>query len=308
VTRPILPAAPPPGPLDEPLDGATMFDRFVLFEEEALNTGRRYLQALGMARGVGALVQDVSEGHLDWEKGRRVLGHMPYLFIETLVQRTGFARFGALTEDPTFIALRGQSLAHVLHQRGTFPPALYLKALDAFAWNVLRHWQLVAHDLGGRHAYQVTPSLAALMRQPEALSAPGRVPRLPGPALLVVVPPEAGLLLAPRGFRPQAVTELYVIESPPPDHRWSVWIHAPLDGNFAESLYLELPLSPSGSLDVGIAHAKDLFRERPPRALGWQECVRWLAATLRALAEGGARLQPGPSPRRSLLSAVKGLH
>ncbi|SET72310.1 hypothetical protein SAMN05443639_10467 [Stigmatella erecta] len=285
-----------------------MFDRFVLFEEEALNIGRRYLQALGVAPGVGALVEDLNEGRLAWEKGRRVLGHVPYLLIESIVQRTGFARFGALAADPAFIALRGQSLAHVLHQQGTFPPALYLKALDAFAWNALRHWQLVAHDLGGRHAYQVSPSLAGLMRSPGPLARPGWTPRLPVPALLLVVPSEAGLVLTLRGGRPHAVTELYVIESPPPEHRWSVWIHAPIDRNFAESLYLELPLPPGGSLEAGVAHAKDLFLERPPRALGWQECVRWLAATLRTLAEGGARLQPGPSPRRRLLSAVKGLH
>lgn len=304
MTRPI----PPPGPRDEPRDDTTLFDRFVLFEEEVLNIGRRYFQALGVAQGVGALVEDLSEGRLPWEKGRRVLSHVPYLLIESIVQRTGFARFGALTADPAFIALRGQSLAHVLHRRGTFPPALYLKALDAFTWSALRHWQLVAHDLGGRHAYQVTPSLAALMRQPEALSRPWRTPRLPVPALLLVVPPEAGLLLTQRGFRPHAVTELYVIESPPPEHRWSVWLHAPIDANFAASLYLELPLPPGGSLEAGLAHAKDLFLERSPRALGWQECVRWLAATLRTLTEGGARLQPGPSPRRGLLSAVKGLH
>jgi hypothetical protein len=285
-----------------------MFDRFVLFEEEALNTGRRYLQALGMARGLSALVEDLGEGRLAWDKGRQVLAHVPYLFIESIAQRTDFTRFGSITSDPDFIALRGQSLAHALHRGGSFPPGLYLKALDAFGWNALRHWQLVAHDLGGRHAYQATPSLAALMRQPEALARPWRTPRLPVSSLLLVVPPEAGLTLTQRGFRPHAVTELYAVESPPPVHRWSVWIHAPIDEDFAGSLYLELPLEPGGSLEQGIGNAKDLFRERPPRALGWQECVRWLAATVRALAEGRARLQPGPSPRRHLLSAVEGLH
>ncbi|MDC0710772.1 hypothetical protein POL68_20010 [Stigmatella sp. ncwal1] len=286
----------------------TMFERFVVFEQEYLEIGRRYLQALGLPRGIGALVEDLNEGRLAWEKGRHVLGHVPYLLIEYIARRAGFTRFRAISTDPEFVALKTNSFAQVLQRHGTFPPGLYAGALEAFSWNALRHWQLVAHDLGGRHAYAVTPSLAQLVRQPETLSQPWRTPRLPVPSLMLMVPPEAGLTLTQRGFRAHAVTELYVIESLPPVHQWSVWIHAPVDEHFAESLYVELPLPPGSSLQEGIENAQDLFLERRPIALGWQECVRWLGAILRALAEGGARLLEGPSRRRILLGAVKGLH
>jgi hypothetical protein len=127
------------------------------------------------------------------------------------------------------------------------------------------------------------------------------------PALLLLVPHTAGLTLAQRGRRPCLVTELYAVESPPPHHLWAVWLHAPINDDYSETLYIEVPFPPEGSLEQGLAKAHDVFHEGVPVATGWDRCIRWLAAAMRYLAEGGARIQEEPS-RRLLLGASRAFH
>jgi hypothetical protein len=165
----------------------------------------------------------------------------------------------------------------------------YERALEDFAWHSMRHWHLVAHDLAGRHTYEVSPALAHRLRQPEVLERPWKTPSVPVPAVLLVVPAEAELTLSQLGGPPRPVTELYVVESPAPQHQWAIWIHAPIDEDFAESLYVELPFAPGGRLEDGMELARDLFHDGTPTALGWKDCVRWLAAVMRYLVEGSSR-------------------
>jgi hypothetical protein len=294
--------------------GATMFERLVVCVQDHLEIGRRYIQAFGLTRGVGALVDDMNEGRQAWEKGQYVLGHVPYLVIEYVARRVGFTRFSSVYMDPEFTALQMNSLSRVFQCHSPFPEQRYVRALEEFAWRSLRHWHLVAHDMGGRHLYEVTPSLAHLLRLPELLERPWRAPRLPVPSLLLLVPPEAGLALTVEGFPPRAVTEMYAVESPPPKHQWSVWLHAPVDEYFAESVYLEMLFFPDDSLEEGLERAHDMFVGGAPVIQGWKESVRWLAASMRYLAEGGTRQEcrphrPEMNPgRRILLGAADALH
>jgi hypothetical protein len=272
-----------------------MFERFVVLQQPQLEIGRRYIQAFGVTQGVNAIVEDMNEGRLSWEKAHRVLGQMHYLFIESIVRRVGFTRFSAVLEDPEYLALRAESVAHEQQRQGPFPEERYARALESFAWNSLRHWHFVAHDLGGRHIYELTPRLAQLLRRPPSLEQPWRRPRLPVPSLLVVVPAEAELRITLKGFASRRVTEIYVVESPPPQHQWAVWIHAPIDESLSESVYLELPFSEGSTFEDGLRLAHDMFQGDSPSIEGWRECVRWLAAAMRYLAEGGAHTELRPA-------------
>jgi len=289
----------------------TMFERVVVLQQAQLEIGRRYIQAFGLAQGVHAIVEDMNEGRLSWEKAQQVLGQMHYLFIEHIVRRVGFAHFSAVLEDPEYLALQAESLAHEQQRQGPFPEERYARALESFAWNSLRHWHFVAHDLGGRHIYEITPRLAQLLRRPPPLEEPWRRPRLPVPSLLVIVPEEAGLAVTLKGFASRGVTEIYVVEAPPPQHQWAVWLHAPIDEYLNESVYLELPFSPGGTFEESLGHAHDMFQGESPSIEGWKECVRWLAAAMRYLAEGGARMEFQPEElepsRRVLIGASEAL-
>jgi len=271
-----------------------MFERFVLHQRAQLDIGRRYIQAFGLARGVGAIIEDMNEGRLSWEKAQQVLGHMHYLFIEYIVRRVGFTRFSAVLKDPEYLALQAESVSHEQQRQGPFPQERYTRAVESFTWNSLRHWHFVAHDMGGRHIYEITPKLAQLLRRMQPLEGPWPKPQLPVPSLLLLVPPEAELAVTLRGFASREVTEIYVVESPPPQHQWAVWIHAPIDEQLHESVYLELPFTSGSSFEDGLSHAHDMFQGDSPRIEGWRECVRWLAAAMRYLAEGGTRLEFQP--------------
>jgi hypothetical protein len=295
---------------------ATLFERFVLLETEELEIGRRYIQAFGLPVAPAALLDDMNAGRMPWGKARNVIGHMPYLVIEYIARRVGFTRFRDVCLDPEFIALQGSGVARMLQRHVGFPEPAPARALEEFAWHSMRHWHLVAHDLAGRHTYEVAPALAHRLRQPEVLGQPWRTPCLPVASVLLVVPPEAQLTLAQWGGAPRVVTELYAVESSPPQHQWSVWIHAPGDDDFAEALHVELPFGPEASLEDGIDRARDLFQSEAPTAHGWKDCVRWLAGAVRYLAENAslpeARVSPdalacGP-PRRILAGAADILH
>jgi hypothetical protein len=284
---------------------ATLFERFVLFEKEALEIGRRYIQAFGLPRAVAVLMDDMNAGRLDWGKARQVLGHMPYLVVEYICRRVGFTRFRDLCMDPEFIALQGSSAARVLQRRVILPEESEEPPLEDFAWRARRHWHLVAHDMAGRHTYEVSPALAHALRQPGPLHRPWRRPSVPVPAVLLVVPAEAQLTLAQLGAAAHVVTELYVVESPSPQHQWAVWIQAPIDEGFAESLFVEVPFEPRGSLEDGLELARDVFQGGAPTAHGWKDCVRWLAAVMRYLfTEPAEQMAPG----RRVLSAGDLLH
>ena len=295
------------------LPGSTMFERCVVIHQEYLDIGRRYLQAFGLNRGVGAIVEDMNEGRLPWEKAQQVLSHVHHLVIEHIARRVGFTRFSAVYKDQEFITLQTDSLAGVLQRHGPFAQERYARAVEGFAWTSLRLWHLVAHDLGGRHVYEVTPEVAELLRRAPPEN-PWKTPRLPVPALMMLVPREAELTLTLKGFPPRDVTEIYVVEAEPPGHQWAVWIHAPIDERIAESVYLELPFSPEGTLEDGLARAHDMFQEGSPTVEGWKDCVRWFAATIRYLTEGGAhredslQLPEGARERRVVIGAPEDLH
>jgi hypothetical protein len=284
-----------------------MFERFVLFEQEELEIGRRYIQAFGLPQAVAALLDDMNAGRLPWGKGREVLRHMPYLVIEYICRRVGFTRFRDVCMDPEFISLQGSGAARVLQRHTVFPVEAPVQTLEDFAWHCLRHWHLVAHDQAGRHTYEVAPALAHRLRQPDLLDRPWQSPCMPVSAVLLIVPPEAQLTLAQWGGPPRPVTELYVVESAPPVHQWSIWLHAPVDEDFAESLYLELPFAPRASLEDGIERARDVFQGSAPSAQGWKDCVRWLAAALRYEVVR-ARLQEMGPGRHVLTGGVDLLH
>jgi hypothetical protein len=271
-----------------------MFERCVLFQQAYLEIGRRYIQAFGLVQGMSAIVDDMCEGRLSWEKAQHVLSHMHYLFIEYIARRVGFARFGAVLEDPEYKALQAQSILHEQQPQVLLPRERYARALESFAWNSLRHWHFVAHDRGGRNIYEMHPALAQLLRKQPPLEQPWRAPRLPVPALLMIVPPEAGLRVTLKGFASRGVTEIYVVEAPPPQHQWAVWIHAPIDEYLNESVYLELSLPPGGSFEDSVGSAHDMFQGESPNIEGWRECVRWLGAAMRYLAEGGSRQEFHP--------------
>lgn len=267
----------------------TMFERCVLFQQAHLEIGRRYIQAFGLVRGVNAIVGDMREGRLSWEKAQQVLSHMHYLFIEYIVRRVGFTRFGAVLEDPEYLELQAESVLQEQQGGGPLPRERYVRALESFAWNSLRYWHFVAHDLGGRHVYEIIPELARLLRKAQPYEQPWKTPRLPVAALSLIVPPEADLFITLKGFTPREVTEIYVVESPPPQHQWAVWIHAPIDGYLNESVYLELPFSPGSTFEDGLASSHDMFQGDSPGIDGWRDCVRWAGAAMRYVAEGGAR-------------------
>ncbi|MFL5345349.1 MAG: hypothetical protein ACJ8AT_11175 [Hyalangium sp.] len=297
----------------EILPGATMFERCVVAHQEYLDIGRRYLQAFGLNRGVGAIVEDMNEGRLPWEKAQQVLSHVHHLIIEHITRRVGFTRFSVLYKDPEFITLQMDSLAGSMQRHGPFAQERYARAVEGFAWTSLRLWHLVAHDLGGRHIYQPTPEVAELLRKAPPVN-PWKTPRLPVPSLMLLVPPEARLTLSLKGFPSRDVTEIYAVEAEPPGHQWSMWIHAPIDERIAESVYLELTFPPNGTLEDGLATAHDMFQDGSPSIDGWKECVRWFAATMRYLAEGGGKQEDTlPSPeakpeQRVLIDVPDSLH
>jgi hypothetical protein len=290
-----------------------MFERCVLSHQEALDIGRRYLQAFGLNRGVGAIVEDMNEGRLPWDKAQQVLTQIHHLVIEHIVRRIGFTRFSTLYKDDEFITLQTDSLAGVLQRHGPFAQERYQRAIEGFAWTSLRLWHLVAHDLGGRHVYEATSEVAALLRRAPPVN-PWRSPRLPVVSLVMLVPPEAELTLTLKGFPPRDVTEIYAVEAEPPGHQWALWIHAPIDERIAESVYLELPFAAEGSLEEGLTHAHDMFQDSSPTIDGWKECVRWFAAAMRYLTEGGAQRErfvpmPHRAPeRRVIISIPESLH
>jgi hypothetical protein len=268
-----------------------MFERFVLLEREELEIGRRYIQAFGLPQAAAVLLEDMNAGRLPWGRARTVLKHMPYLVIEYLCRRLGFTRFRDVCTDPEFVTLQGGGVAQLLERHGAVLDERHAQALEDFTWQALRHWHLVAHDMAGRHTYEVAPSLAHALRQPERMDRPWKAPGIPVPAVLLVVPAEAQLTLAQWGAAPRAVTELYVVESPPPQRQWSIWIHAPVDEDFAQALFVELPLPVGASLEDGLEHAIDVFQGEAPSAQGWKECVRWLAAAVRSLSERNSPLE-----------------
>jgi hypothetical protein len=237
----------------------------------------------------------MNEGRLPRERALQVLSHMHYLFIECLARRVGFTRFGTLLEDPEYKALQAESVIQEHLRQGPIPRERYVRALEAFVWNSLRHWHFVAHDLGGRNVCEVTPELARLLRKAQAHEEPWKSPRLPVSALSIIVPPEAGLAVTLKGFAPREVTEIYIVEAPPPQHQWAVWIHAPIDGYLNESVYLELSFTPGGTFEEGLAGAHDMFQGDSPHIEDWRDCVRWAGAVMRYVAEGGVRqeFQPG---------------
>jgi hypothetical protein len=279
-----------------------MFERCVLFQQAHLEIGRRYIQAFGLVQGVNAIVADMKEGRLSWEKAQQVLSHMHYLFIEYIVRRVGFTRFGAVLEDPEYLALQAESVLRDEQEQGggPVPRERYARALESFAWNSLRHWHFVAHDLGGRNVYEITPKLARELRNAQPHEQPWKNPCLPVPALLLLVPPAANLFITLKGFTPREVTEIYVVESPPSEHQWAVWIHAPIDGYLNESVYLELSFSPGSTFEDGLASAHDMFQGDSPDIDGWRECVRWAGAAMRYVAEGGARHEFRPEEMESV--------
>ncbi|MBN1207027.1 MAG: hypothetical protein JXB05_19235 [Myxococcaceae bacterium] len=294
--------------------GMTHFERCVVLHEDKLEIGRRYLQAFGIPNGVGAIIEDMNEGRLSWEKAQQVLSHTHYLFIEHIARRVGFTRFSDVYKDPEFVTLQVDSLAGNLQRHGPFPQERRVQALESFAWNSLRQWHLVAHELGGRNVYDITPRLAEALRPSGSSEPPWRAPRLPMPSLLMLVPPEAELSLKLEGFPAREVTEIYAVEAPAPGHQWAVWVHAPIHEALAESVYLELPFSEEGTFEEGLARAHDLFQEDSPAVEGWRDCVRWFAAAMRYLAEGGVHQERSLQPeeqepgRRVLLGAPEALH
>jgi hypothetical protein len=294
--------------------GMTYFERCVVLHEDKLEIGRRYLQAFGIPEGLGALIEDMNEGRLSWEKAQQVLSHTHYLFIEHIARRVGFTRFSDVYKDPQFVALQVDSLSGVLQRHGPFPQERRAKAIESFAWNSLRHWHLVAHELGGRNVYGITPTLAEVLHPSRSWELPWRMPRLPVPSLMMLVPPEARLALQIEGFPARGVTEIYAVEAPAPMHQWSVWIHAPIHDMLAESVYLELPFSAGGTFDEGLAGAQDLFQQGSPAVQGWRDCVRWFAAAMRYLAEGGVHQERSAQPeeqepaRRVVLGVAESLH
>jgi hypothetical protein len=271
-----------------------MFDRCVRHQQAHLEVGRRYLQAFGLVGGITALLSDMSEGRLPWDKAQQVLSHMHYLFIEHLARRVGFTRFGAVLADAEHAALQEESALRGQRSQEGASQKRQARAREMFAWNSLRHWHLVAHDQGGRNMYEVHSALASRLLRPRLLEQSWRAPRLPVSSLVVLVPAEAGLELTLKGFAPRPVTEIYVVESAHPQHQWAVWLHAPIDENVSESVYLEMTFSPGGSFEEGLASAHELFQGESPLMEGWRECVRWLGAVMHYLAKGGAQqtLQP----------------
>jgi hypothetical protein len=256
----------------------------------------------------------MDQGLIPLEKAQQVLSHMHLLFIEYVARRVGFTRFNAVSKDPEFITLQTDSLTGVLQRHGPHAKERSARAIEGFVWNSLRLWHLVAHDLGGRHVYETTAELASLLRQPTPELQTWKRPRLPVPSLAMRVPPEAGLTLTLKDSPPREVTEVYAVEALPPNHQWAVWIHAPIDEHLSESVYLELLFSPKGSFEDGLARAHDMFQNGSTSIQGWRECVRWLAAAMRYLAEGGVRHEyihrpPDAEPeRRILLGTLAGLH
>ncbi len=274
-----------------------MFERCVLYQQAHLEVGRRYIQAFGLVQGMNAIIDDMNEGRLHRERALQVLSHMHYLFIESITRRVGFTRFGALIADPEYKALQTESVMQEYRRQGPISRERYVCALEAFAWNSLRHWHFVAHDLGGRNVHEVTPGLARLLRKAQAHEQPWKTPRLPVSALSLIVPAEAGLTVTLKGFAPREVTEIYIVEALRPQHQWAMWIHAPIDGHLNESVYLQLSFSPESTFEEGIASAHDMFQDGSPNVEGWKDCVRWAGAVMRYVAEGGIRqeFQPGES-------------
>jgi hypothetical protein len=293
--------------------GSTMFERCVVTHQEYLDIGRRYLQAFGLNRGVGAIVEDMNEGRLPWEKAQQVLSHVHHLVIEHITRKVGFTRFSDVYKDPEFLTLQMDSLAGTIQRHGPFAQERYHRAVEGFAWTSLRLWHLVAHDLGGRRVYQPTAEVAELLRKAPPEN-PWKTPRLPVPSLLMLVPPEAKLTLKLQGFPTRDVTEIYAVEAEPPGHQWSVWVHAPIDERIAESVYLELPFSPEGNFEDGLASGHDMFQDGSPAIEGWKDCVRWFAAAMRYVLEGGGKheesppAQEGQPDRRVIIRAPEGLH
>jgi hypothetical protein len=275
--------------------GFTMFDRCVVSHQETLEIGRRYFQALGPDQAVGAILQDLTEGRLSWNRAQQVLSHVHHLVVEHIARRVGFTRFEALYKDVEFVTLRAETLANIFRRHGPHAHERYARAAEGFAWTSLRLWHLVAHDLGGRHVYEATPELARLARQ----RLPGvsfKSPRLPVSALLLLVPREAELTLKLKGFPAREVTEIYAVEAPAPGRSWALWVHAPIDERIAESVYLELPFPPEGTLEQGLARAHDMFQDASPAVEGWRECVRWFAAVMCCLSEGARAGESQPPP------------
>src|SRR4051794_19186504 len=107
-----------------------MFERCVLSQQAHLDIGRRYLQAFGFSRGVGAIVADMDQGLIPLEKAQLVLSHMHLLFIEYVARRVGFTRFNAVSKDPEFVTLQTDSLTGVLQRHGPHAKERSARAIE----------------------------------------------------------------------------------------------------------------------------------------------------------------------------------
>ncbi|QSQ20193.1 hypothetical protein JY651_33670 [Pyxidicoccus parkwayensis] len=228
-----------------------------------------------------ALNRDFQQGLLTRDECM-FTGHFVFrILIERVARRVGHTRIEDILADAEFHA----AFVANADQQGLSPR-------QALAWtesalsNARREWHFVAQDLGGQHHFTVSPALAARLGGPSTGKLPCPTLRLPVPALLLRVPPEAGLRL-PHERQSMAVTEIYAVETAPPRHRWHLWLCAPIDSKLVATEYLQFDLSPQATLDGTTA---DLRRQHGPRSSRyWMNCCYFLAGAARYLAEGGPR-------------------
>lgn len=260
----------------------TEFDRQVTHQRERMARARGYWEREGgLMKVQQALNRDLQQGLLTRDECK-FIGHFTLrILIERAARRAGPTRFEDILADEEFHA----SLVANADQQG-LSPRQALAWTESALFNARREWHFLVHDVAGQHHYTVSPALAARLGGPSCGELPCPTLRLPVPALLLRVPPEAGLRL-PHERQSVAVTEIYAVESAPPRHRWHLWLCAPIDAQLAVQEYLQFDMAPGATLESTTA---DLRRQHGPRSSRyWTNCCYFLAGAARYLAEGGPR-------------------
>jgi hypothetical protein len=266
----------------------TEFERLIPRRRSYIEAARLYVRRHGHTGAQDAILRDMRAGRLPRLKADHMRGFLLFLLVESVCRRIGYNHYGALLLDREFIDTIAAELDVQDLLQGPFSNQQREQfALQATA-DALHNWHYVAQDLAGNPIYTVTPMLARTLREPQTCPWPCATLRLPVPALMLLVPPEADLTLEHEGGQRPRVTEIYVVESPAPERRWFLWICAPLDERVVVTEYLNVGLADRGSLEDSLreteaAHASSANAS----STGWPRCVRFLAGAMRYLADGG---------------------
>ncbi|RKH16525.1 hypothetical protein D7X74_15240 [Corallococcus sp. CA047B] len=232
---------------------------------------RRYWALGGIQAALDALVQDSRAGRISTEDADALALNFPLLALEDSARRTAFSRLQDATQDDRFM----DAVLHVTRGDLGLVPLLQRRAAQ--------YWMRLVYDATGQTSHTVAPALAESLRGMELHGYTCDDVRLPGRALHLVVPPDAGLELPDNDRVRWTATDLLIVEESEP-RVWRLCLEAPTgEGRSAHVLAMALPRRTA--LDAAMAqHA-----ERAARGADWRPLWTWALGAVLSLAPPTSR-------------------